>query len=1093
MQHQAKAGQSPQSWRNVLARFGDPLYKLALLFTNHRATAEDVLVSAVCQLYSARADDSTEIELYVALLNQCTNYQRYSKHRRRAQVVPSQLVRVAPTDRYLLGLWLLRDLHGAQLATVMGQTPVEVVARLASLLSVHGASAASNDAENEHITLANWLEQQLGLNLPTSHQRVCPICHTRELQWRVDRDAVRLLLTDALAHERLPTSCLSKIEARLTITTSGVVPSWWRQPRWWVAMLVIAGFVMLTRWVSLSPTTSEPAPNRVLNPRELVAATIDTWTTPPATGTLKRRVRAINPHHPTTEPLVIDVWQTAEKPAQHRIEVRQNQKLVAWQLGDDTDQLVYASQPAYSICRWILNGTDLLTPAALSFRLAADQQRQMRDAALTENAYGIGYKALEEALAASDLRSFGTRRNDKQTLALLMYTRLHNNVTEQIMLQIDPQTNQLHSVQSLGSVASPGKTRELWQLQQRETNAQPMPLSPPAWDRTETRSALIDARCPELKPERVLSLRALLGPTGHQWYLPNQWPAGIEQAVLTTDIWAELRVSEPVPTSVLFIGPERSLQLSAANWRPNVSTSRDVQRGAWRIQLRTATTSPATWRGTLRRAQSSLAPAFVPTIDVYAQGWTEAELLALTDTLAEVNISTWQTLHQQFLDPQPLPAAAQTLVAHALKALQPPPDQLLSSTANIELRRVPPQPEPTDPYHLPVAIRQPARLLRQQQLLYGAEHSIRYADRYMLPDATLYKALLNDGFEVTFAYPATGWIGSSPANEQDTPAPKQIGVEMLEFVLDGTGSIRSDKQAEGWLLEQTSVFDSQQIAYDFWGSELPVPWLEDLGAGDIVRRLWLDHATYLPRRLELVHRNTQAHETVLYTSTLTSRNSSRAQLTADALALPMLPQDGLIFNSIAASWRQAQSTFPPISTHWRMASFDPSGETVQLSRPDQRTPLQRILRWEDASGHIVRWQLRPAVSPAALNIGTLRANTWHDLSRLTTAYRTEYAMAPDGATITLTQGPAWLVRNILRFPPARARGVTTSGGWTESRSLPVTIDGQTYTAWLLQNDEIGALVIETPDVMLHITGRTSYLAGPLLDELPKLVWQVPEP
>ena len=90
--------------------------------------------------------------------------------------------------------------------------------------------------------------------------------------------------------------------------------------------------------------------------------------------------------------------------------------------------------------------------------------------------------------------------------------------------------------------------------------------------------------------------------------------------------------------------------------------------------------------------------------------------------------------------------------------------------------------------------------------------------------------------------------------------------------------------------------------------------------------------------------------------------------------------------------------------------------------------------------------------------------------------------------VTFTQGPATLMRHILRYS---SNGHDIAPDWTSSRTLSVTILDQPRTAWLLTNNMTTVLVVEVDEIMLHIVGPEEYLTGSLLNLLPQLTWTPP--
>src|SRR5215210_601486 len=107
-----RPGGTHEPWRAAVTRWGDQLWGQALLFANQRAAAEQALVDAFCHVFGGVAPVDAELALYAALAAQ--------RGRRwlpiRGRILSRRLSRIAPQDRLLLGLWLVREANGTRLA-----------------------------------------------------------------------------------------------------------------------------------------------------------------------------------------------------------------------------------------------------------------------------------------------------------------------------------------------------------------------------------------------------------------------------------------------------------------------------------------------------------------------------------------------------------------------------------------------------------------------------------------------------------------------------------------------------------------------------------------------------------------------------------------------------------------------------------------------------------------------------------------------------------------------------------------------------------------------------------------------------------------
>jgi hypothetical protein len=1045
-------------WRAAVVRWGDTLFKVALLLTNQRASAEAIMVAAVCRVFGDVPPAQPELALYSALLTQ--RQPRGSLFHKR--VLPRALRRIAPHDRALLGLWLLRNLDGAQLAAIFSQSPTAIVERLGAIL---GPTASTQppapNTDGDHLTLRSWLASQLGIQpQPHQHPQRCDHCRSAQSGWQHTIASLRATLHETLNHERLPQHCVDAIED--TLQQAATVQPWWQERRVGMAVLftgVAAILALLVVPRSFSPASLTAAPQSA---RALVQQTLDQWTALPASDVLHRRVWALDPRLASSAPLITDLWLSAADTGRHRVEVRHNNQLVEWQVADGDGRLDYAADPAYSACPWRTEASatlGMLDQAALTFEAAPDQQRAARDARLTGGAYGMGYSILHQALSAPDLRSFGTRREHPRTLVVLGYTDPQTQPPRQILLRIDPSARQLDSVQEIGQGGGQAAARDLWRLEARDAAAA-IPAGLPRWSQTTKRAELFDPSCPALNRQHVAGLNTLLADP-QQWYIPHTLPPGTDRAALLTLnplVSSTDRAPDIVPRGSVttFVGRNRWLAISDLDWHSAGRTTTEITRGAWYVEINEQP-RPGIWSLRLRRSHEQQ-DTFSPTIAVYAGGWTQTELLAVIDTLTVFDAESWLKLNAAFIDARPLAQPVHESIKRALAALQPPPGRAIYTVAKTTVRPQPTSPQPGDPYTLPQQLRDPATLIRTQWHVHDSSPRRLFRDLYTLLDDTPYSLIASDGTQFKAFFSAQGRVYTGD------PAilpfqPQQPGVEMIQFLLRTSAPISVDHTADGLTLQQFLPYRSGSDI-ELVSPRLPQsPWLDGLDDGTLVQQLQLDPATYQPQQLTIRHRDVHGNERTLLSSTLIERREIDTPAAAAFVELPSLPQEALTMNVTASSETTVvMPDTPPIT---RTLTFAAADITVGHAPPQRgsRTELSSAGLWQQ------RWD------------SFAGSDAWHQMV---------YRFPPDTRQITITQGPRPLIGHMLRYQSSMQR-------WTTSRGTPVTIAGQPTTVWLLVNDDAAALVFEIDHLLVHIAGPRNLLETTVLERLPELDWTSVQP
>lgn len=1050
-----------QPWQAALTRWADPVFGLALLLADERTAAEQRTVAVLAR--NLVGDPAMlEARLFMDLVRS-DRWQRLQLRsllpaRLRHHVLPPALVRVRPVDRVLLGLWLLHDVDGLRLAQAAGMEVAALVWRLAAALATltgHPSLQAARPA------FETWLGRQLqvpGAERPSVAEQSV-LRSAESTAWLTAIETARATLRAAVGQHHVPLHCLDAVAAE--ILEQGDAPAWWQQRAVWLAALI--GGVGLLLLYLIAPWQSRATATTAAQaaPRAIVQQALDAWSAAPPSGAVHRRVWARSVTNAADEPLVTDVW-LAARSAQHRVEVRHGNTLVEWQLGDGRSRFEYAAQPRFSSCQWA--EPTMLDQLIRAFTLPPAEQETVRNARLTLGAYGQGYQLLHQALAADDLRSYGRRTEDDTTLLALGFTDRQASNERQIILWIEPHTGTLHVVQELVDAGGANASRELWRLLGEDNPQTGVPMQQPEWDRSMQARELLDPACPGLDADHVLSLRTLFG-WSFGWgqdYLPSEPPPGSTQAALLT----VGRVSDLINSSgnirAVFVGPGRRLSFTTLPQRSELRKE-GVRRDKWQVVF---DDHAADLSGTACLARESVGLC-MPLLRFAARGWSRDELLATIATLKPLDETMWLAYDRMFLEPRPLAPDIKAAFEGTIRAQQPPRrNQLFHTLVEWRARVNPHRPSLHDPYHVPVDMLEPEHLTQEQWLVYSDTTVAQYKDLYTLPSGDVYSARVNNGVHLSeyYLHEGVARINRNPPDAWWIEPPLTPAMQLVRTYLASTMPITARESENALLLEQYVPTED--------GSHTPamagplVPWAGDLPPGVTVRRIWFDPKTHLPQRAATVYVDADSRETLLTSMTL--REWRYGDAAAAELSLPPLPPDIIQINSTAGS------------------SSITGGEL-------ERGAITRALVWPMDSEIVVEQDENPASFDPAARMGSdprLERALYtpiHMLESLNLIKVTTYKLPTQDLRVTIRQGPRGLLRHVLRH--TELDNGTLSLPRSASREVPVSIAGQQYTAWLLEDSPTAALVVEVDEVLLYIKGpSTATLSAELPAELAKLEW-----
>lgn len=1054
-----------QAWRRAWERWGDPLWSLALVRWGNRATAQQALVRAFERVYSAR---TLPTDPYTALLHALLHGRRRFLLPTRARALPRALRRMPPMERTLLALWLVEDGTGEQLLAVSGWTHQTLVQRFANALRPWlPRRDPARRTKVGQAAFAQWLAHQL--NLPDS-PLPDTLAPTTLANWQHALNQVRDIIKQTTAPQHAPNAMRDALETAL-MARDDAMPDWQRTLGW----LALAGLVAAGVWImrpsfAAPPATRTAAPSASVDARAVVEDALNTWSTPPVSGTLHRQVWAIDPASADTPALVTDVWLQANS-ARYRVETTRDSRLVEWQLGDGIGTLQSAARDGYSSCQW---GDGPSVRGTLVFNADASQQQRVRDARLQHGAYGRGYQMLRTALSAADLRSWGTRTENNTPVLLLGYTDPAQPNHHRVLV-FDARTRRLQVVRALISDAAQSSARDLWRVQHEDVSAGDVSTTLPRRPRNVVKQDQVFApACLELNKDHLISLRALIGSkTG--WWLPTRMPPGVQAAALISDDvvtpqTAPSQQSQP-GTWAVFVGGERTLRVGVQ--QTSFSLEHSVARGPWRVLF---TENQRTMRAQLCAADDALkmCPPTQTSVVIEAQNWTEEQLLNLIDSLAPASApSTWRALDRLFLDPAPLDPQVQQVLAHALDRMAVA-QGVVHSTAEITRTRRAlangvadlPNGLLPDPYAVPQQWLEPEHFTLEQTMVLSNTDVQQARTRMRLPDGTLvYAQTMNDN--VMVAYDAVEQTKTTIPLDQNNGWRQMLQVQgtqafdrvqafastMLPITLRDAG--------DAWVLEQQTSNPDPYHLNKLMGRSVLVR--ETPASDSYIERVWIDKQTSMLRRAEVVQKNGRNGETVL--SALHTRGWQAEPLGANAnLTLPSVPP-GTLAVAYGSSGPEVTSPLEPF-----------------LMSPQEWVWRQGFeVLWRDTHAPSVGQALGSPEERVVVTAYIL-GNNVEQLASVGLIHSTTYRVG--NTTVAVRQGAAPLLRYALRSQSLSDNGVP---GWEHSRAVKVTVGGQERTAWLLEGRTDTALVVDVDGVIVHISSSDkAYIEGALLDALPHL-------
>lgn len=731
----------------AIQRYGDDLYRLALLLTPDEGSAALALTGALRGMLNVAPGSIDEQALFAALMAALPPERRRRWRRLPVWTRPpssqansgpllAALARLPRSQRLALGLTMLRGFDLERAAPLLGGDEMRVRGlvrdALLALMPQATPDRAPADLDSDHAPSAcQPTRKALALDITQVHNdpalrghlALCPACREVEQAWQDLSTSVENALRGALRDVLLPDSLAARLRETLTPDPHLAyrrAPSGGRLRLTLLALVVIAliTLLVLPRRPAAKPPTAGTA-GLPTAPRALVERARAQLYAPPAGsgvwhGRWEIRWNFVGGGYAI---LNADQWvDTIDK--RHRVELvhQSGGGPYEFELAGDRD-LWYAASPSYSPSLYPL----IYTTESQGVHLQpSDAERDaMLRARLQSGAWDLAASYLRQALAAPELQSWGRQRTADGTLldligfhgvsplALPPDAPQATASDATILLAIDATSGTLMEVRELLGGAGREQTgRVTWRFVSGEWITDGAAIERTfdlgqAWNgigQFAEQAAIVDPALPLVAPQEVVPLAHGVQYGDVSW-MPARAPAGTTRAVL---VWLANPTSFPgSPSVIVYLGEGRRLAMLTQGGRleppPEGDSERVTLNGhAFVLQAGAA----QSYLVVSTRSEANRDDQLVTRIG--ALGYTRAELLDVLRTLGPASVEAYRAQARTFMDLQPQNPAAFDTLLNALASTAPlQPNTTRHLVEQVFLRHaayVDPLP---DPYHLP--------------------------------------------------------------------------------------------------------------------------------------------------------------------------------------------------------------------------------------------------------------------------------------------------------------------------------------------------------------------------------------------------------
>lgn len=731
--------------KQILAIYGDTLYRVALLLKGDERGAERLLLCFTRELVTAWSeappapDDRSELVLLAALASIARATER-SRHRwfrdlNRTPATGTPAIEQLPLEQRLaLALSSLLGYDSPRIAAVLGgdasQARASLLGAIRALSPVAGHTLTDEVSGEFCLPVRDVLvDADAGAGQGTAlrgHLAACACCRSFDHAWGENRreldGAVRAQLRDQMLPPALAARMLALIRPRrrLSPTLRLTLPP--------LAVLVLIAALVLPGVLRTLVRVVPSEVSATIDPLPLLALAQQRQFTPPdGAGVWYARYRTLWPVDVGVEaPLIAEAWLDSRNAARHRLQLTHvdGGAPYEFQLGTGRDQLYYALDAIYApaIYGRFPTQTYPQNPALITLLTAPEGQQRARDERLASGPWSLPVSYIRQAQAANDLRLLGQQQDGERTVALLSFAgnspldpppevEGSESVPVTILLAIDVEDGLLRTVTELiGPTGAEQVSRITWRVEEERLIGAAQELRElfdieRAWTgqgmfSEQGRRPSADLALPVIAAADVVDPIHLLAPTSRtQPWLPDQPPAGVNRALI---VWPNLRPAEITsPDAVAYLGPDRRLLITFGNIRR--AEGEPVREGVWEgvIQPRPG----MQYRLHLERQGSddieghgAPDPSAAMTIDAF--GFSRDELLEVVRSLTPFAIPSLIAQDELFVGREGDPSIRSLLLQVVQSSVAMPEGEARYLRANNYSRQSPPSAdERRDPYH----------------------------------------------------------------------------------------------------------------------------------------------------------------------------------------------------------------------------------------------------------------------------------------------------------------------------------------------------------------------------------------------------------
>jgi len=749
----------------ALQRYGDDLYRLALLLNDNPSQAARSLIAATRRLAASGggAEEPALIAaLTAALPRETTSWQlrrtpawaKPAGQRAEQAQLLGALARLPRPARLVLGLAMLRAYEPAQIAPLLGSDEQDVRQQIRdALLELAPHTPADRAAIPQHESdvpeECRPTRAALALADPRihtdsairGHLALCSACRAAEQQWLRLTSTVEEALRGALREVRLPAALADQLQAAAQPPLASGQRHWLANSRIRIALVTLPVLILIAVLVwprgtppsSTSGAASGSSSAQAPAPLDLVRRAQAQLYTPPEGSGVWHSQYAIQWSFldGSYAPLNADEW-LDRAGGRHRLQLVHHGGggPYEFELADGTQSLWYAVAQGYAASIYPLD-SDAATLRS-TFQTSAEQRNQLLQARLQSGAWDIAAHYLRQA-ATANLHTWGRQRDaDGRLLNLISFagvsplalppdapTATTSRIT--VLLAIDEASGRLREVRELfGAAGAEQTTRTTWQVVSEEWIADPEEANrifdhQRAWNGVGEfvdRAAPADAALPLINVDNLAAPTRLLRLNRDETLMPSTPPAGTTSVMLLDQTRGDLGLGNGADIfTLVYSGAGRQLAIRS----PSLDTQITTLNQSESIVINNSKTflRPLPGQGYLAllfRAGSDGQVLFVT--QVRAKGYTRDELIAQLQALGPPTLATIQRQAPLFIERRPHDQTWQALIGALADPPPAPEGGARHFVEHVFKRHGQMQDRLPDPYHRPLYSGWPERYIQ---------------------------------------------------------------------------------------------------------------------------------------------------------------------------------------------------------------------------------------------------------------------------------------------------------------------------------------------------------------------------------------------